>query len=94
MDNAPTFVDCTAGQWTLVANAIQSGVVHIKLKLDGGFGAYLHYWKKDGQAAPTATDHTLGVPFRDGSAVISADEDIDVYVFVMGSVAGRVRVDK
>ena len=89
MENAPTFVNIPAETWTLVADAIQSGVVHIKTPNIHG---YMHYWKKDGQAAPTSTDYTLGIPFDGNSAVIAADEDIDVYIWSWKQ-AGRVRVD-
>jgi len=90
MENAPTFVNISDRTWTLVADAIQSGTIHIKTP-----GRYMHTWRKDGQAAPTSTDETLGVLFEGNSAVIAADEDIDVYVMFLGGVnedTGRVMV--
>jgi len=90
MENAPTFVNIPQGAWTLVANAIQSGTIHIKTP-----GRYMHTWRKDGQSAPTSGDDALGVPFEGFSAVIAADEDIDVYVWFWGIPnvsTGRVMV--
>jgi len=89
MATTPTFEDITANTWTLVANAVQSGVIHIKKPNIHG---YMHYYKKDGEAAPTSDDDTLGIPFDGNSAIIATDEDIDVYVWSW-KVAGRVRVD-
>lgn len=89
MATTPTFVNIPKETWTLVANAVQSGVVNIIIPNIHG---YMFYYKVDGEAAPTATDDTLGVRFTGIQAVISADEDIDVYVWSWGQ-AGRVRVD-
>lgn len=89
MATTPTFVNIPEKTWTLVANAVQSGVVHIKKPVLRG---YMHYYKKDGEAAPTGTDDTLGIPFDGNSAIIAADEDIDVYIWCW-SGTGRVRVD-
>ena len=89
MPTTPTFVDIPANTWTLVANAVTDGVVHIKKPNPSG---YMHYYKVDGEGAPTASDDTLGVPFAGKSAVISADAAIDVYIWSWNN-AGRVRVD-
>lgn len=88
MATTPTFVNIPEKTWTLVANAVQFGVIHIKETK----GRYMHYWKVDGEAAPTSDDDTLGIPFDGRSAVIAADEDIDVYVWCWNTT-GRVRVD-
>jgi hypothetical protein len=89
MATTPTFVNIPADTWTLVANAVTDGVVHIKTPHVNG---YLHYYKVDGEGAPSASDDTLGIPFEGRSAVISADAAIDVYIFSRNR-AGRVRVD-
>ena len=88
MATTPTFVNIPADTWTLVADAVLSGLVHIKKPNTDG---YMHYYKKDGEAVPTADDDTLGIPFE-GTAFISTDEAIDVYIWSW-TVAGRVRVD-
>lgn len=88
MATTPTFVDIPAGAWTLVADAVQAGIVHIKKPHSNG---YMHYYKKDGEAVPTAGDDTLGIPFKK-TAIIATDEAIDVYIWSW-TVAGRVRVD-
>jgi hypothetical protein len=89
MATTPTFVDITAETWTLVANAVTDGVVHIKTPHRHG---YMHYYKVDGEGAPTAGDETLGIPFDGESAIISSDAAIDVYIWSWKE-AGRVRVD-
>jgi hypothetical protein len=89
MATTPAFVNIPAKTWTLVANAVTDGVVHIK---DRHVNGYLHYYKVDGEAAPTPGDDSLGIPFEGHSAVISSDAAIDVYVFSRFR-AGRVRVD-
>lgn len=90
MATTPTFVDIPKDTWTLVANAVTDGVVH--LKIPNGRHGYMHYYKKDGEAPPTATDDTLGIYFDGNSAIIAADSAIDVYIFSRYQ-AGRVRVD-
>jgi hypothetical protein len=90
MATTPTFVNIPADTWTLVANAVTDGVVHIKIP--NSRHGYMHYYKVDGEAAPTATDDTLGIPFDGESAIISSDAAIDVYIFCRYQ-AGRVRVD-
>lgn len=87
MATTPTFVNIPAKTWTLAANAVQSGVIHIKTP-----GRYMHYWKVDGEGVPTSDDDALGIPFEGHSAVIAADEDIDVYIWCWDKT-GRVRVD-
>jgi hypothetical protein len=89
MATTPSFVNIPADTWTLVANAVLAGVVHLKTP---HFHTYLHYYKVDGEAPPTSTDDTLGIPFVGRSAVIASDAEIDVYIFSR-KVAGRVRVD-
>lgn len=87
MATTPTFVNIPEKTWTLVANAVQTGVIHVKTP-----GRYMQYWKVDGEAAPTSDDDTLGIPLEGNSAIIAADEDIDVYIWCW-SGTGRVRVD-
>jgi hypothetical protein len=89
MATTPTFVSIPANTWTLVANAVTDGVVHIKERHSHG---YLHYYKVDSEAPPAAADDTLGIPFDRYSAVISSDAAIDVYIFSRYE-AGEVRVD-
>lgn len=82
----PVVVPCPEGVWTIVADAVLSGVVHIiSLKPD----AYLQTYRDDGQAAPTDLDDA--VPF-DTPLQISNSTAIDVYVWCSGA-AGSVRVD-
>ena len=89
MATTPTFVNIPADTWTLVADAVLAGVVHIK---EPHLEGYMHYYKVDGEGAPSASDDTLGIPFVGDSAVIASDAAIDVYIFSRRN-AGRVRVD-
>lgn len=88
MDTAPTFVTCTLNTWVLAADNVLSASIHIKDPI----AKYMHYWKKNGEAAPT-TDATLGIPFDGPTVLVTADEGIDVYIMARGA-AGLVRVDK
>lgn len=89
MDTAPTFVTCTLNTWVLAADNTMSASIHIKQPT----AKYMHYWKKNGEAPPTGTDATLGIPFDGPTLLVTADEGIDVYIMAR-EAAGLVRVDK
>ena len=82
----PDVIVCPADVWTLVAEAVHTGVIHID---DTSPNMYLQTYRDTGQAAPT--DFTGAMPF-DPLFQISMNEPIDVYVRAVRK-AGRVRAD-
>lgn len=85
----PAIVAVPAGAWLKVATAVVAGFVHI-VKRDV---MYLQTYRDTGGAAPAGTPGNEGANMLDPGAPISALAPIDVYIYVVGSVAGRVRVD-
>lgn len=85
----PSIVAVPAGAWLKVATAVVSGFVHI-LKKDV---MYLSTYRETGDAGPAVADATLGADMLTPGSPISALAPIDVYVYVVGSKAGRVKVD-
>lgn len=86
----PVWVDCISGQWIKVATAVTSGVVH---KHETIAAQYLQTYKLTGEAAPTLI--TEGVRAFEGKLIeeIGHSVAIDVYIWVVGDIDGRVRVD-
>lgn len=86
----PVFVDCTKNEWALVATDVTSGVIH---KTTAIASRYLQTYKLTGEAAPTLKADGVRI-FDDGlDEIIASSVGIDVYIFVVGEVNGRVRVD-
>jgi hypothetical protein len=85
----PAEIPVPAGAWLKVATAVTSGFVHI-IKKDV---MYLSTYRETGGAGPAGTPGTEGADMLTPGSPISALAPIDVYVYVVGSDAGRVRVD-
>jgi hypothetical protein len=83
----PEIIDCPADQWTLVATAVTSGLVHI---FQGEGLKWLQTFRDTGETAPTDTSDS--VQFNEPTELISSNAAIDVYVWPNGD-AGKVRVD-
>ena len=88
----PAIVTCTKGQWTIVATAVTTGQVNRIEKRP----VYYQTYRPTGEAAPDpVTDKLEKIPIFLGNdqEAIEASEQIDVYIFVSGTVDGKVRVD-
>lgn len=85
----PTITLVPAGAWLKVATAVVSGFVHI-VKKDV---MYLQTYRETGDPTPIVDDPTLGADMLTPGAPISALFPIDVYIFVVGSKPGRIKVD-
>ncbi len=81
----PSIIACTAGSWTKVLTAVKAGTVEPYDRLR----QYLYTYRIAGAAAPT--DLTDATDFYEQMQVKSSF-DIDVYVYVHGSIEGEVRI--
>lgn len=79
----------TAGQWTKVASGVVQGAIH-PLEI---IGQYFQKTKNFGSAAPTNgdLDGAVEIPFSGG--LINSSDRIDVYVTVVNTASGKVRLD-
>lgn len=85
----PAIINVPADQWTKVATAVTSGLIH---RIETDPNKYLQTFRLTGEAAPTnITDGALA--FKNGDPeIISNSVNIDVYIYPVKK-SGVVRVD-
>jgi len=90
----PALIDCPAGQFTLIAENVLTGMVH---RMTSESILYEYTYRETGQAAPADPADVPEVvrlfENYERSVPIESDYPIDVYIYIKGEIAGKVRVD-
>jgi len=76
--------------WTKVATNVTTGMIY---PLKTGGIVHVQTIRDTGGGAPTNGDLSEAVPIPDEGAAINSSAGIDVYIAVVGDVAGSVRAD-
>lgn len=84
----PEVIELPKGEWTLVAQAVTRGQIHI-LEYEPN---YYHTYRISGEDAPTEQPMATDPPMYRRSIPIIHSEPIDVYLYVK-TADGKVRVD-
>lgn len=85
----PVEISCPKGQWTAIAIKVTTGQIWVK---DLSPNVYLQTYRDNGESPPTTEDEGVQIFVNTNNEIISADADIDIYIWPKGA-DGRVRVD-